>query len=77
MSEPIPAAEHSVKNNPQTDPKQQEELTEEERLAEMEKMLAFAHSTPMIDPWEDITETRGEPSFYLQGTNYSYGFCAS
>ena len=77
MSELIPAAEHSVKNNPQTDRKQQEELTEEERLAEMERMLAFAHLMPMIDPWEDITETLGRPSFYLQGMNYSYGLRAS
>ena len=78
VSEPIPAAEHSVKKNAQVDPKQQEELTEEERLAEMERMLAFAHLMPTIDPWgQDITETLGGPSFYLQGTNYSWFSCKS
>ena len=78
VPEPIPAAEHSVKKNAQADPKQQEELTEEERLAEMERMLAFAHLMPTIDPWgQDITETLGGLSFYLQETKYSYGFHAS
>jgi len=78
VSEPIPAAEHSVKKIAQADPKRQEELTEEERLAEMERMLAFAHLMPTIDPWgQDITETLGGLSFYLRETKYSYGFRAS
>ena len=78
VSEPIPIPEHSVKESVKADPKQQEELTEEEKLAEMERMMAFAHLMPTVDPWgQEITETLGGHSIYLQATNYSYSFRAS
>jgi len=61
VSEPIPSPEHAVKKDVQGDPKRQEELTEEEKIEEMQRMMAFAHLMPTIDPWgQEITETLGE-----------------
>jgi hypothetical protein len=78
VSEPIPSAEQSIQKNVQADPEEQKELTEEEKLAEMERMMAFAHLMPTIDPWgQEITETLGGPSIYPQRTNYPSGSRAS
>ena len=84
VPEPIATAEHSVKKKKaDTDPKQQEELTKEERLAEMERMLAFAHLMPTIVLsivlWGAGHNRRlvGLFFLFLQWTNCSYGFPAS
>jgi protein MBA1 len=63
-SDPLPSA-HLVEQIVQEDPKKQHSLSEEEKVEEMERMMAFAHLMPTVDPWgQEITETLGGPSVY-------------
>jgi len=69
VSELVPSAEHAAQKDVQANPKQEkEELTEGEKLEEMQKMMAFAHLMPTVDPWgQEITETLGEPYILPSG----------
>jgi len=64
-ADPLPSTEHLVEQILQEDPKKQHLLSEEEKVEEMERMMAFAHLMPTVDPWgQEITETLGGPSIY-------------